>query len=104
MLRYVGPVRGRGNTTRLACYRDLIHDPAGYLAALGAQKALLSRPECRGRCGVRRRALLRNAGTTPQRWTANISGPGGALRFAPNQVEFLVGLMSRAGQFSGIRV
>ena len=27
------------------------------------------------------------------RWLANISGPGGALRFAPNQVEVLVELM-----------
>jgi hypothetical protein len=26
------------------------------------------------------------------RWTANISGPAGTLRFAPNQVEFLLGL------------
>jgi hypothetical protein len=27
------------------------------------------------------------------RWTANISVPGGLLRFAPNQVEFLLGLL-----------
>jgi hypothetical protein len=27
------------------------------------------------------------------RWLANISGPGGALRIAPNQVEFLMGFM-----------
>jgi|SRR5579871_36741 len=26
------------------------------------------------------------------RWTANISGPSGPLRFAPNQLEFLLGL------------
>jgi hypothetical protein len=26
------------------------------------------------------------------RWTANISGPAGLLRFAPNQLEFLLGL------------
>jgi hypothetical protein len=25
------------------------------------------------------------------RWTANISGPTGVLRFAPNQLEFLIG-------------
>jgi hypothetical protein len=27
------------------------------------------------------------------RWTANIAGPGGVLRFAPNQAEFLVGVL-----------
>jgi hypothetical protein len=27
------------------------------------------------------------------RCTANISGPGGVLRFAPNQAEFVVGLL-----------
>jgi hypothetical protein len=93
VLRYVGPVSGRGTettgslVTRTSFTAPLdTSDPSelrkrfypGVTAAAGLElggEHLHLRPELRY-----------------TRWTANISGEGGSLRFAPNQVEVLLGV------------
>jgi hypothetical protein len=94
VLRYLGPVRGRGTQTM------------GSLAAMTSSTTVLdtSDPsELRKRFypgltagsgiefGTRLIHLLPEFRYT--RWTANISGPGGLLRFAPNQAEFILGVL-----------
>lgn len=94
VLRYVGPVRGRGrlitgslaantssttplDTSQPSELRKRVYP--GLTAAAGLELAAL------------RIRLLPEFRYT--RWTANITGPGGLLRFAPNQAEFLVGVL-----------
>jgi hypothetical protein len=94
LIRYLGPVRGRGEQTsgslvtgvRITTPVDT-SDPSelrkrvypGFTAAAGFEWT------------VHRVHLLPELRYT--RWTANISGPGGLLRFAPNQLEFLLGAL-----------
>jgi len=66
VLRYIGPVRGRGTET------------TGSLVSGSSSTIALDTSDP---------SELRYT-----RWTANISGEGGLLRFAPDQVELLVGL------------
>jgi hypothetical protein len=92
VLRYVGPVRGRGEltvgslVTRTSSTTPIdTSDPnelrkrfyPGLTAGAGLEFG-----EGRFRVAPEIRYT---------RWTANIAGPGGLLRFAPNQVEFLLG-------------
>lgn len=94
VLRYIGPVRGRGvetagslvtgastttpiDTSQPSDVRKRFYP--GFTAAGGIEFP------------VGRLRIVPEIRYT--RWLANISGPGGALRFAPNQVEFLIGFM-----------
>ena len=94
VLRYVGPVRGRGeftagslvtrtsstspiDTTQPTELRKRIYP--GVTAAAGLE------------IGAGRLRILPEFRYT--RWTANISGEDGSLRFAPNQVEFILGAL-----------
>lgn len=95
VLRHVGPVRGRGEQT------------IGSLLAVAnsstTQLDTTEPSELRKRfypgvtiaggveLGHGRLHVLPEFRYT--RWTANIAGAGGVLRFAPNQGEFLVGLL-----------
>ena len=94
LLRHVGPVRGRGEqtvgslVTRTSSTSPLdTGEPSelrkrfypGLTAAAGLEVRV-------GRFRVL--PEFRYA-----QWTANISAPGGLLRFGPNQAEFLVGLL-----------
>ena len=94
VLRYVGPVRGRGqqttgslvtgtsipsviDTTQPSELRKRFYP--GLTAAGGIE------------LGVGRIRVLPEVRYT--HWTANVSGLGGMLRFAPNQAELLVGIL-----------
>jgi hypothetical protein len=94
VVRYVGPVRGRGEqtvgslVTRISSTSPLdTGEPSelrkrfypGLTAAAGLEVR------------VGRFRVLPEFRYT--RWTANISAPGGLLRFGSNQSEFLVGLL-----------
>lgn len=93
VLRYICPVRGRGQETSGSLVTGTSStvtldttDPSelrkrffpGLTAAAGLE------------FGANRFRLLPEFRFT--HWTANISGPGGLLRFPSNQVEFLVGV------------
>lgn len=94
VLRYVGPVRGRGEqTTGSLVTSTSSTSPLDTTAPSELRKRHY--PGLTAAAGVefgagRLRVLPEFRYT---RWTANISGPGGLLRFAPNQAEFLVGLL-----------
>jgi hypothetical protein len=90
-LRYIGPGHGQGEQTVLGFPADVTtavetNSPAdlnkriypGVTAAGGVE------------FGAGRFRIMPELRYT--RWTANISGPAGLLRFAPNQLEFLLGL------------
>lgn len=90
-LRYIGPVHGQGEQTNFLAPTpittpDNTNSPAdfnnrfysGVIAAGGVE------------FGVGRVRVLPEVRYS--RWTANISGPTGVLRFAPNQIECLVGI------------
>ena len=94
VLRYVGPVRGRGQVvthnliTQTTATMPLdISDPSDLRKRFYPGLALGGGIEF----GVRRLRVLPEFRYT--HWTANIAGPGGVLRFAPNQAEFLVGVL-----------
>ena len=94
VLRYVGPVRGRGEET----LGSLVTGTSSTIPLDTSQPSELRKRFYPGlsvaggvEFGDGRFSVMPELRYT--RWTANISGPGGALRFAPNQVEFLVGLM-----------
>jgi hypothetical protein len=88
-LRYIGPVHGQGEQTNVTFPTNVTvintDSPVdlnkrvypGLTAAGGLE------------FGVGRFKLLPELRYT--RWTANISGSNGVLRFAPNQLEFLLG-------------
>ena len=94
VLRYVGPVRGKGTHT----IGSLVTGTSTTTAIDTTDPSELRKrfyPGLTVGGGVefsagRLRVLSEFRYT---RWTANISGPGGLLRFAPNQAEFLVGLL-----------
>ena len=92
VLRHVGPVRGRG--------QQMTQDPIrGTVSTIELDTTRPSELRKRFFPGITAGAgiefRLPHALLLPEfrytRWTANISGLGGALRFAPNQAEFLVG-------------
>jgi len=94
VLRYIGPIRGRGELT----VQDLV-----------AQTTTRTPINTTEPSDVRKRqypGITAGAGIEfghglvhllPEfrytRWTANLAGPGGALRFNPNQAEFFLGLL-----------
>ena len=94
-LRHIGPVRARGVTTEVSIIP--------IAQTVTTQIDTTDPPELKDRnfsgltvgggmeLGRGRLRLLPEFRYT--RWTANISGAGGLLRFAPNQAEVLVGVL-----------
>jgi hypothetical protein len=93
VLRYAGPVRGRVTLT------------SGSLASGTSSTAVFDTsdpsdlykrfyPGLTAGAGIEARAAWMRLlpEVRYKRWTANISGPGGLLRFAPDQVEILLGI------------
>jgi hypothetical protein len=93
VLRYVGPVRGKGEET----VGSLVTNTSSTTPLDTSQPSDLRKRFYPGICAaggvelgkarIRIRPELRYT-----RWTANLSGAAGALRFAPNQLELLVAL------------
>jgi outer membrane protein with beta-barrel domain len=94
VLRYVGPVRGKGE--------DLIHNlitgatsqtPIDITDPSDLRKRFYPGVTLAGgvEFGAGRLRVLPELRYT--HWTANINGPQGPLRFAPNQAELLVGIL-----------
>ncbi|HJZ95753.1 MAG TPA: outer membrane beta-barrel protein [Candidatus Solibacter sp.] len=100
VLRYVGPVRGQGQETRgplvtgtSTTTRIDTSDPSelrkrfypGVVLGVGVE------------CPVAQRVKV-----VPEfrytRWTANIAGESGLLRFSPNQIEVMLGLAFGRGK------
>ncbi|HKW96476.1 MAG TPA: outer membrane beta-barrel protein [Bryobacteraceae bacterium] len=93
VLRYVGPVRGRGQQTN----GSLITQTSTTIPLDTTEPSELRKRFYPGltvaagvELGGERFGLLPELRVT--HWTANIAGPGGLLRFASNQIEFLLGL------------
>lgn len=94
VLRYIGPVRARGEqTVEDLIARTTVHAPIDTTEPSDLRKRLYPGLTAGGgvEFGSRRWRLLPEFRYT--RWTANIAGPGGTLRFSPNQAEFLLGLL-----------
>jgi hypothetical protein len=94
VLRYVGPVRGRGENI----VQNLITGTTSRTALDTTEPSELRKRFYPGltmtgglECRAGRFRVLPEFRYT--RWTANISGPGGLLRFDPNQAEFLLGML-----------
>lgn len=94
VLRYVGPVRGKGQQTTGSLVTQTsitipidTADPSEFRKRFYPGVTVAAGIEI----GVGRFRVLPEFRFT--HWTANISGPGGLLRFAPSQAEFLVGLL-----------
>jgi hypothetical protein len=89
-LRYIGPVHGQGQQTTVAI-------PANITTTLDTNspadlnKRVYSGPTAAAgvEFGAGRFHILPELRYT--HWTSNISGPGGVLRLAPNQIEVLFG-------------
>ncbi len=93
VLRYVGPVRGRGElTTGSLVTRSSTTVPLDTTEPSELRKRFYPGLTAAGgiEIGSGRLRFLPELRYT--RWTANIGGPGASLRFAPNQVEFLLGM------------
>jgi hypothetical protein len=93
IVRYVGPVRGQGTLT----VGSLVSGTSTTTPLDTTEPSELRKrfyPGITAGAGVEFHAL--HLRVLPQvrytHWTANISGPEGVLRFAPNQVEILVGI------------
>jgi hypothetical protein len=94
VMRYVGPVRGKGSQT----IGSLVTGTSSTTPLDTTDPSELSKRFYPGitagagiEVGAGRFRLL--PGFRYTRWTANISGPGELLRFAPDQVEFVVGVL-----------
>lgn len=94
VLRYVGPVRGRGEqTTGSLVTRTSSTTPLDTSQPSELRKRFYPGVTAVGGLEVRAGRFRVTPEFRYTRWTANISGPGGLLRFAPNQVEFLAGFV-----------
>ncbi len=94
VLRYVGPVRGRGEvTTGSLVTSTSVTTPLDTTDPSELRKRFYPGVVMAGglEVGGDRVRFLPEFRYT--RWTANISGPTGVLRFAPNQIESLVGVL-----------
>jgi hypothetical protein len=94
VLRYVGPVRGHGHETD----GSLITQASTTTAIDTTDPSELRKRFYPGvtfgagvDCPAGRVTIVPESRYT--RWTANISGEGGLLRFSPNQIEVLVGFV-----------
>jgi len=94
VLRYVGPVRGLGEQTI-----GTLVTKTGTTSSLDTtqpsdlRKRLYPGLTVAGGIEIGRGRIRILPEFRYTRWTANISGAGGLLRFAPNQVEFLAGAL-----------
>jgi hypothetical protein len=93
VVRYVGPVRGRGQQT----VGNLVSGSSATTPIDTSDPSELRKrwyPGVTAAAGVEFRAgRVRLAPEIRYtHWTANISGPDGLLRFAPNEVQFLAGV------------
>lgn len=88
-LRYIGPVRGQGKQTSFSFASATTAISTGSPTDL--DKRVYPGVTAAGgvEFGAGRFSILPELRYT--HWTANISGPGGVLRLAPSQVEFLLG-------------
>jgi hypothetical protein len=94
VLRYAGPVRGLGEqTTGSLVTGTSSTSPLDTTEPSELRKRFYPGLVAAGgiELGAGRLRILPEFRYT--RWTANISGPGSPLRFAPNQAEFLVGVL-----------
>lgn len=94
VLRYIGPVRARGErTVEDLIARTTTRTPIDTTEPSDLRKRLYPGLTAAGgvEFGFGRLRLLPEFRYT--RWTANIAGPGGTLRFNPNQAEFLLGFL-----------
>ncbi len=94
VLRYIGPVRARGErTVENLITRTTTREPIDTGEPSDLRKRFY--PGLTAGAGVEldvgRIRLLPELRYT--RWTANIAGAGGLLRFQPNQVDFLLGIL-----------
>lgn len=94
VVRYLGPARARGESTvQDLVARTTVRTPIDTTEPSDLRKRLY--PGVTTGAGIE--FGLRHFRLLPEfrytRWTANISGPGGLLRFNPNQAEFLLGLL-----------
>lgn len=94
VVRYIGPIRARGERIEQdLARRTTAREPIDTAEPSDLRKRIY--PGLAVAAGVEfgrgRPRLLPELRYT--RWTANISGPGGALRFNPNQLEFLLGVL-----------
>ena len=94
VLRYVGPVRGRGELT----VSSLVTQTVTTSPIDTGSPSELRKRFYPGLCaGVGLEAPVGRFRLLPEfrytRWTANIAQAGGLLRFAPNQAEIMVGAM-----------
>ncbi len=94
VLRHVGPVRARGErTVEDLVARTTVRTPIDTAAPSDLRKRTY--PGLTAAVGIEfgrsRLRLLPEFRYT--RWTANLSGPGGVLRFDPDQAEFLLGFL-----------
>jgi hypothetical protein len=94
VLRHVGPVRGRGEQTiGTLVTRTSSINPLDTTEPSELRKRFYTGLTAAGgiEIGEGRLRVLPEFRYT--RWTANITGPGGLLRFAPNQAEFMIGIL-----------
>jgi hypothetical protein len=96
VLRYVGPVRGHGHFTT----GSLVTQTSTTVSVDTTVPSELRKRLYPGlttgagvECGAGRVKIVPELRYT--RWTANIAGEGGVLRFSPNQIEVFVGLVLR---------
>jgi hypothetical protein len=94
VLRYVGPVRGRGEQTIGSLVtRTGTTSPLDTTEPSELRKRFYPGLTVAGGIEIGRARLRVLPEFRYTRWTANISGPNGVLRFAPNQAEFIVGVL-----------
>ena len=94
VLRYVGPVHGRGEQTIGSLVtRTGTTSPLDTTEPSELRKRFYPGLTVAGGIEIGRARLRVLPEFRYTRWTANISGPNGVLRFAPNQAEFIVGVL-----------
>jgi len=94
VLRYVGPVRGRGEQTIGSLVtRTGTTSPLDTTEPSELRKRFYPGLTVAGGIEIGGGHLRVLPEFRYTRWTANISGPGGLLRFGPNQAEFVVGVL-----------
>ena len=94
VLRYIGPVRARGERVvenRIA--GTTVRTPIDTAEPSDLRKRHYPGVVAAGGIEFRLGWLRLLPEFRYTRWTANIASPGGLLRFAPNQAEFLLGFL-----------
>lgn len=93
VMRHVGPVRGQGeNVAENLITGPVTRTPIDTSEPSELRKRFYPGLTAGGGMELGRDRLRFVPEFRYTRWTANIAGPGGLLRFAPNQAEILLGL------------